>query len=382
MTVIGFIVYDITASNFLVGLVSFMQMAPALFMAPVVGVIVDSFERRRILAVSFGVQATGFLLLAILAWLGVLTVPVIAPIVVAMGIAMSFTFPARSALIPNLVGKNALQSAIAASSMLMNSSRIAVPAAGGYIISALGIGAALIFGAGLYYPAALLILTVPLLHTNVQATARRGPLQPSRAFRSFIQDLRDALGYIKANAMLRASLANDVVPFLFGMSYIALMPAIALDVLDGDARTLGLLHGVSGAGALAGTIVGALLVERVPRGHVVWVSTIGWGGALIAVAVGQSYVVILPALFVAGVFQMLYIVQNDTLVQFFASDRFRGRVIAAQMMINSLTTIGFLEIGAVAEAVSTTAALALHGIALIVMGLVTLLFRPAMRDLR
>lgn len=381
MTVIGFIVFEMTESKFLLGLVSFMQMVPTLFMAPVVGVIVDTFERRRILAITFSIQATGFVLLTTLALADGLTVPLIAVIVVIMGMAMAFTFPARSALIPNLVERNALQSAIAASSMLMNTARIAVPAIAGYVISAAGIGAALAIGAGLYYPAALVILTVPLT-AGVGVTIQRRPLEPSSAFSTFFGDLKDAIAYIRGNVMLRASLFNDVVPFLFGMSYVALLPALALDVLDGDARTLGLLHGLSGAGALCGTVAAGVMTDRARRGAIIWISMLGWGVALLAVAVAANYLVIVPALITVGFFQMLYIVQNDTLVQTFAIDQYRGRVIAAQAMINGLTTIGFLEIGAVAEVMSTTVALGIHGLALMSMGVVTLLFRPHMRDLR
>lgn len=382
MTVIGFIVFDLTGSKFLLGLVSFMQMVPVLFMAPVVGVIVDNFERRRILALTFSALATGFLALAALSILGQLTIPAIAIIVVLMGIAMAFTFPARSALVPNLVERDALQSAIAANSMLMNASRMAIPAIGGYIINVAGVSVILLVGAGAYYPAAAVILTVPLLASTMGASVARRPFNPSRAVGSFVGDLRDALGYIRGNLMLRASLFNDVVPFMFGMSYVALLPAIALETLDGDAGTLGLLHGVSGAGALVGTFFAGALAGRSRRGMVIWVSMLGWGLALFLVAAGSSLTLIISGLVLTGFFQTLYIVQNDTLIQLFAVDRYRGRVIAAQSMINGLTTIGFLEIGVVAAIGSISLAVALHGAALVAIAVVTILFRPAMRDLR
>lgn len=381
MTVIGFIVFELTESRFLLGLFSFMQMAPTLVMAPLVGVIVDNFERRRILAITFSVQATGFLLLGFLALADLLTVPIIAVIVVVMGVGMSFTFPARSALVPNLVERDALQSAIAANSMLMNIARIAIPATAGLIISVFGVGAVLLVGAGLYYPAAAVILTVPLV-TSIPVVTGRRPFDPARAVGSFVSDLKDALGYIRGNPMLRASLFNDVAPFMFGMSYVAILPAIALDTLGGDARTLGILYGVSGAGALVGTIFAGLSVERVRRGTIIWVSMLGWGLALLVIASSSSYAVILGGLILAGFFQTLYIVQNDTLIQLFAIDRYRGRVIAAQAMINSLTTIGFLEIGIVAETLSNSVALMVHGLAVAGMAIITLLFRPAMRNLK
>jgi MFS family permease len=198
----------------------------------------------------------------------------------------------------------------------------------------------------------------------------------------FFGDLRDVVIYIRGNRMLRASLFNDVVPFGFGMAYTALLPALALDVLDGDAGTLGLLHGLGGAGALAGTLVGAWVAGRIRRGLIIWTGMLGWGAALALLAASPSYLVVVPALALTGLFQTLYIVQNDTLIQVFAEDRYRGRVIAAQSMINALRTLGFLLIGTLAAATSVSFAIGAFGLAVAGMGFVTLLFRPEMRNLR
>src|SRR5690606_28195527 len=121
-----YIVYDLTGSNFLLGLVSFMQMVPGLLLAPVVGVFVDRFDRRRILAVQNLIQGLGLGFLGLLALLGWLTVPAIAATVVVMGIAASFSYPASSSLLPSLVPMGKLQSAIAINAMLGNVSRVAI----------------------------------------------------------------------------------------------------------------------------------------------------------------------------------------------------------------------------------------------------------------
>ncbi|CAN5833586.1 MFS transporter [soil metagenome] len=382
MTIFGYIVFEETESNFLLGLFSFMQMAPSLLLAPVVGVIVDTFERRRILATVFTVQTIGFAILALLEFSNALTVPAIGVLVVIMGIAMAFAFPASSALVPMLIPRRALQSAIAANSMLMNTSRIAAPALTGIAISGLGVGLVMVSGAALYLPAIFIILSIPMSIVAVPGPAEDDDTIILRGAAKFFGDLRDVISYIRANNMLRASLVNDIVPFGFGMAYIALLPSIALDTLDGNAGTLGLLHGVGGAGSLLGTFAGASVAGRMPRGLVIWSGMIGWGGGLVLLALSASYLVILPALMLTGLFQTLYIVQNDTLVQTFAEDRYRGRVIAAQSMINALRTLGFLIIGTLAALTSVSLAIAAFGLAVVGMGVATLLFRPGMRDLR
>jgi hypothetical protein len=208
------------------------------------------------------------------------------------------------------------------------------------------------------------------------------PTPAMRGPERFFSDLRDVIVYIRGNRMLRASLFNDVVPFGFGMAYTALLPALALDILDGDAGTLGLLHGLSGAGALAGTLAAAWVAGRLRRGLIIWTGMLGWGGALVLLSTGASYLVVVPALVLTGLFQTLYIVQNDTLIQVFAEDRYRGRVIAAQSMINALRTLGFLLIGTLAAATSVSLAIGAFGLAVAAMGIATLGFRPEMRDLR
>jgi MFS family permease len=381
MTIFGFIVYEETESDFLLGLFSFIQMAPALVLAPIVGVVVDTFERRRILATIFAVQALGFCVLAGLQFSNALSVPAIGVLVVVMGIAMAFAFPASAALVPTLIPRRALQSAIASNSMLMNTSRIAAPAIAGVAISAFGVGFVLTSGIFLYLPAIFIILSIPMALVAPQAVsdtdlpALRGPAK-------FFADLKDVIGYIRENRMLRASLVNDIVPFAFGMAYIALLPSLALDTLNGNAGTLGILYGVGGAGSLLGTLSGASVAGRIPRGLVIWTGMLGWGGGLVALALSSSYAIVIPALAVTGLFQTLYIVQNDTLVQTYAEDRYRGRVIAAQSMINALRTLGFLVIGALAALTSVPLAIGVFGAAVVGMGVATLLFRPHMRDLR
>ena len=382
MTIFGYIVFEETESNFLLGLFSFMQMAPALVLAPLVGVIVDTFERRRILATIFTVQTLGFAILAGLEFADALTVPAIGVLVVVMGVAMAFAFPASSALVPTLIPRRALQSAIAANSMLMNTSRIAAPALSGVAISALGVGLVLASGAALYLPAIFIVLSIPMTVAAISQPADGDDVVILRGFAKFFGDLRDVISYIRDNRMLRASLVNDIVPFGFGMAYIALLPSLALDTLGGNAGTLGLLHGVSGAGSLVGTFVGAAVAGRIPRGLVIWSGMVGWGGGLVLLALTASYLVVIPALMLTGLFQTLYIVQNDTLVQTFAEDRYRGRVIAAQSMINALRTLGFLVIGTLAAVTSVPLAIGAFGLTVAGMGVATLLFRPEMRDLR
>lgn len=380
-TVIGFLVYDVTGSNFLLGLVSFMQMVPQLLLAPFVGVAVDRFDRRRILAGQLGAQAAGLLALAALAAIDALTIPLIALIVVLMGIANAFSYPASSSLLPSLVPISALQSANAINSMMGNLMRTVAPWSAGLLIDASGITAALLLGFGMYVPAAILILLVPLIASAMPATAAGGPIQPAAA-PSVRRDISDAVAYIRTNPLLRSALANDIAPYLFGLSHIALLPAVASDTLDGGAGTLGLLYGVSGAGAMLGTLAAGLLSGRGLRGPTIWTSLIGFGAGLVIVASGSSAVIILPGLFVTGAFQMLYIIQNDTLVQTFAEDRYRGRAVAAQSMVNGLMPIGFLILGIVAELAGLRAAFATSGLLLILSGIGTVLFRPIMRDLR
>ena len=380
-TLVGYLVYELSESDLLLGVVSFMQMVPQLLLAPVVGVIVDRFDRRKILAAQFTSQAVGFLVLALLAIFDLLTVPAIGATVVLMGIANAFSYPAHSSLLPSLVPVRTLQSANAINSMMGNLSRVAAPTVSGLIVDGAGVAAALLLASGIYWPAAGLVLLVPLLLNVEGVSPTRGPLEPS-ARPSFRRDIGDAVGYIRTNPLLRSALANDIVPYLFGMAHMALLPAIASDTLDGGATMLGLLFAVGGVGAMFGTLTAGALTGRGLRGQTIWISTVGFGAGLLIVAAGDSAAVIMPGLFVTGFFQMLYIIQNDTLVQTFAEDRYRGRALAAQSMVNGLMPIGFLLLGAIAELTSLPVAFAVAGGALVVSGVATRALRPVMWSLK
>ncbi len=382
-TIIGYIVYDLSGSDFLLGLVSFMQMVPQLLLAPIVGVAVDRLDRRKVLAAESAAQVIALSLLGLLALVGHLSVPAIAAVVVVMGIANAFNYPARSSLMPMLVPLHTLQGANSINSLMSNAGRIVIPTAIGALVDVSGVATVLLLGAGLYIPAAVIVVSIPLAAATVATTAAfsRGALEP--AARSSVRtDLGDAISYIRQNAMLRAALINDVMPYLFGMTYAALLPAIASDTLNGGARMLGLLFGLAGVGALIGTLVAGALSGRGRRGQTIWVSTIGTGIGIVLIAAGSSLLVVGAGLVVTGVFQMLYIIQNDTLVQTFADDRFRGRAVAAQSMVNGLMPLGVLLLGIIAEFTTTSTALAFAGLMMIGSGVYTALFRPSMRTLR
>lgn len=382
-TIIGYIVYDLSGSDFLLGLVAFMQMVPQLLLAPIVGVAVDRLDRRKVLAAESATQVLALSLLGLLALIGHLSVPAIAAVVVVMGIANAFNYPARSSLMPMLVPLHTLQGANAINSLMGNAGRIVIPTAVGALVDLSGVATVLLLGAGLYIPAAIIVVSIPLAAATVATTAAfsRGTLEP--AARSSVRtDLGDAIAYIRQNAMLRAALINDVMPYLFGMTYSALLPAIARDTLDGGARMLGLLFGLAGVGALLGTLVAGALSGRGRRGQTIWVSTIGTGVGIVLIAAGSSLPVVGAGLVVTGVFQMLYIIQNDTLVQTFADDRFRGRAVAAQSMVNGLMPLGVLLLGSIAEFTTTSTALAFAGLMMIGSGVYTALFRASIRTLR
>jgi MFS family permease len=383
-TAIGYIVYELSGSNFLLGLVSFMQMVPQLILAPLVGVLVDRFDRRRIMAAQLTVQGLGLLALAVLALVDLLSVPAIAGAVVVMGMANAFSYPANSSLMPSILPLGAIQSANALRSLMGNVMGIAAPALAGFVIDGAGIGTALLIGAGFYFPAALLFLTVPIIFSAVAVAGQRGTLEQGQASgaRGFAHDIADAMRYIRSEPLVRAALANDIVPYLFGLSYVALLPALARDTLHGGAQTLGLLFSATAAGSLFGTLTAGALTGRGHRGRTIWIGMLGYGLSLLIVAAGSTRAVILPGLALTGYFQMLYIIQNDTLVQTLSSDRYRGRTVAAQSMVNGLMPFGFLLLGTIAQLTSVAAAFAVSGVALATGGVYTALFRHTMRQLR
>lgn len=351
-TAMGYLVYDLTGDPFKLGLMSFVQVAPEIIFGPLAAAVMDRIDRRKLLITIQVIYIIGMIALMALLTTGAIQFWQLVVIGVLLGTAASFDWPARMALVPTLVDRPLLQSAVAINAASFNGARVVGPSLGGWLIGLVGV--AWCFG---LYAVALLPFIAMLI---VMPRNRRPAIRNTGV--SAWSDLREGYRYIWEHKEIRAMLSVDIVPIMLGMSYVTMAPAIAEDVLHMGSQGLGYLLSGSGIGMLVGTLLVARMSGMNHRGMVVVVGAGLFGIALIAFGLSSSVVASISLIVVVGLICGIYSTMNDTLIQSTVDDEYRGRVSATYSMIWGLSPVGGLIAGSLANVVGVQWAVAICGI--------------------
>jgi MFS family permease len=352
ITAMGYLVYEITDDELKLGVISFAQAAPVLITGPIAGALLDRIDRRKIL---LSVQVVNVVAMLLVTWL-VATDRVeywhLVIVAVVVGSASGFDWPSRMSIVPSLVTRARLQSAVALNAAAFNGSRIMGPTIAGWLIGAFGLAACFGFTAAAFVPFALVVAS---LGAVTAVKARSGP-QPS-GFSTLVEGYR----YIWRAPRIRGLLSVDIVPLALGMSYFTMAPAIARDVLDLGSKGLGLLLAANGVGALTGTLSVAMLAGVRHRGRIVIIGVACFSVILIAFALSSNVYLSFALILCLGLCTSTYATFNDTLVQLTVDNEYRGRVMSVYTMLWGLTPIGGLQVGILSQSIGVQAALAING---------------------
>jgi MFS family permease len=348
----SWLVYRLTGSSLLLGLVGFAGQIPVFLLAPIGGVVADRYSRHRVvIATQSSAMALAFILSA-LTLLGNIRVWEIMVVASLLGIVNAFDIPARQAFIVDMVNSNDLINAIALNSSMVNGARVLGPAIAGVTVAAVGEGWCF-FGNAVSYIAVivgLLLMVVP---------AR----EPRRDSASPHQRIVEGFRWVAHTAPIRALLLLLGLVSLTGMPYAVLMPIFADKILNGGPRGLGILMGASGVGALAGTLM--LAAKREVRGLGRWITfaSFGFGASMILFASSRSYPLSAVLLVPVGFSMMLQMSSSNTLIQTMVPDELRGRVMAVySMMFMGMAPFGALVAGDMASHIGAPITVALGGL--------------------
>jgi MFS family permease len=367
----SWLVYRLTGSVLLLGVVGFCGQIPTLVLAPFAGVLVDRQDRHRILVVTQALSAAQSAALAALALTGTITVAWVLALQVVQGIINAFDTPARQAFVVQMVEDRAhLPNAIALNSTMVNGSRIIGPSIGGAIIAAVGEGWCFAIDAVSY-----LAVIASLLAMRVERTAR------SRATTSVAEELRAGIAYVARFRPVRTALLVLALVSTMGMPYTVLMPAIASRTLHGGPHTLGFLMTASGLGAVAGALYLASRRTVVGLGRAMSIATVAFGAGLVAFALARRTWVALAVLPIVGAGFMVEMAATNTILQTLVEERLRGRVMAFYTMAFLGTApIGSLVAGVVADRVGPSTTILLGGVACVAAGLWLATRLPGLRE--
>ncbi len=359
ITALGYLVYDLTDNELLLGLVSFANAAPVLIASPIAGAILDRVDRRRVLQAVQITQGLSIFVLATLVATDRIAVWQVLIIAAIIGFASGFDWPARLATIPLLVDNHQLKSAVALTAAAFNGSRIIGPAIGGVLAGTIGIAACFFLNAALYLPLVLVLAFIPL---RAQPAREKAASAKPVSFRANATgEIAEGYRYIWRTPTIRGLLSVDIVPLAFGISYFTLAPAVAKDVLGLGETGLGILLACNGIGSLAGTLLVALMTGVRRRGFLIVTGVGLFGVTIVLYALSSNVLLSCLLIGLLGLIASTYATLNDTLVQTLVDDSYRGRVLSVYSMLWGLTPIGGLIGGAMANVVGVQSALIING---------------------
>ena len=366
----SWLVFQLTNSAFLLGLVGFLGSIPIFIFSLFGGVLADRVNKRNILIFTQAAFMLSAFLLAVLTQFKFITPLQIMLIALFNGVVMAFDAPARQSIVVELVGKKHLFNAIALNSVAFNSSRIIGPAIAGVLISIIGMS-------GCFYlnGISFLAVIIALFYIKFGKSAARNN-------NSALRDIQEGLSFVRGNRLILALMSVVAAISLFGISYIILMPVFASHVLGVGVKGLGVLMSSTGIGALAGALGLARLGDFKFKGRLLVWSVFLFSISLMTFALSKNYFLSIFALIFIGCSSLIPIALVNTLLQVNVPDEFRGRVMGLFMItFAGIVPFGNLISGVLAQSWGVSAALFCCGlVCLVLFTLINFLF-PGLKKL-
>jgi len=358
------LVYHLTASAFLLGVVGFASQMPSFLLSPLAGVWIDRANRFTLFVGTQVLSMLQSLALAYFALTNTITVGHLIGLSVLQGLINAVDMPVRQALVLDFVQqKENLSSAIALNSSMFNGARLVGPAIAGFVIAKFGAGGCYLVD-GLSYLAVLAALGMMNIKKIERALAQRHPWH----------ELREGFHYAFGFSPIWSLIVLVATISFLGFSYAVLMPIFARDIFGGDARSLGFLMAASGLGAILGA--GYLGSRKTVRGLGTVISLGGglMGAGLIGFALSVHFYFSMGCLTLVGLGGVLMVASCNTLLQTIVEDSKRGRVMSFFVMAFTGTMpLGNLVTGFLAGVIGAPSAVAISG--LVCLGAAYLFYR-------
>jgi len=366
----SWLVYRLTGSAFLLGLIGFTGQVPTFVLTSFAGVFADRIERRKLLLATQLAAMIQAFILAFLTLTGVVAIWHLIVLSIFLGLINALDVPARQSFVVDMVeNKEDLGNAIALNSFMFNSARLLGPSIAGLLIGIVGEGVCFLLN-GISFLSiiiALLAMKIP----KKKAKSKHAPI---------IQGLKDGYTYAFGFPPIRyIILLLGLISFM-GMPYIVLMPVFAKDVLHGGPHTLGFLMGATGIGALAGAAFLASRKSVLGLGKIIVIASSIFGLGLIAFSFSRHLPLSLCMMLLTGFGMIVQMASSNTILQTIVHEDKRGRIMSFYAMaFMGMAPFGSLTAGSLASRIGAPATLMLSGIACIIGALLFLTKLPLMR---
>lgn len=346
------LVYRLTNSALLLGVVGFASQMPTFLFGPFAGVLADRMNRHRIIILTQTLSMVQAAVLSVLTFTGHIEVWHIIMLSFFLGLVNAFDMPTRQSFVLDMIeNREDLGNAIALNSSMFNGARLIGPSIAGLVIAALGEGLCFLLNAISY-----LAVIIALLAMKV-SRQQSSPERPG-----VFAEFREGFGYVTRSVPIRSILLLIVVVSTMGLQYTILMPIFARDILRGGPNTLGFLMGATGVGAVIGALV--LASRKTVRGLARWIPMAAgtFGVGLVGFALSKDFALSLVLLLVTGFGMMVQLASSNTILQTIVDDDKRGRVMSFYVMsFMGVAPFGSLLAGALASEFGAPATLVVSG---------------------
>jgi MFS family permease len=356
----SWLIYRLTGSAALLGLIGFASQIPVFVLAPLGGVIADRAHRHHVLIATQSLMMVLAFVLATVTLSESVEVWHIFALASLLGVTNAFDIPARQAFLVEMVHRDDIINAIALNSSMLNGARVVGPGIAGVLVATVGEGWCFLLNAISY-----VAVIGALLRMHVERKVR------VHSQVSAWESVVEGFAYSWDTKPVRALLLLLGLVSLMGMPYSVLMPLMADRILHGGPNAYGLLLSASGIGALAGAVTLAMRRHLRGLGRWVAVSAIGFGVTLIAFSLSRTLWLSTLLLVPAGFFVMIEMASSNTLIQSMIPDRLRGRVMSVySMMFMGMAPLGALAAGIAAAPLGAPVTIAIGGVVCIGGGLI------------
>jgi len=355
----SWLVYKLTGSALLLGVVGFAGQIPSFALAPFAGVIVDRYNRHRMLVLTQVLAMIQSVAMAVLALTGYIEIWHVIVLSVFQGVINAFDMPARQSFVVEMVeDRNDLPNAIALNSSMVNAARLVGPSIGGVIIAAVGEGWCFMID-GISYLAVIASLLMMKLTPKMVETVKKQM--------NVAEQFREGFEYVRNSPPISKILLLLAFVSLVGMPYTVLMPIFANEILHGGPNTLGFLMAASGVGALSGAVFLASRKSVLGLGKMIPLMAGVFGAGLIAFSFSRVIWLSMILMVATGLGFMIQMATSNTLIQTIVDEDKRGRVMSFYTMAFMGTApFGSLLAGTLADRIGAPYTLLIGGAGCIV----------------
>jgi predicted MFS family arabinose efflux permease len=345
------LIYSLTKSGILLGLLGVAQFGPVMFLSLFAGVFIDRYPKKRLLIFtqcSLMIQA---FILAFLVWTGHVTYWHVFILAILLGLINTLDQPTRQAFMPELVEKKDLRSAIGLNSAVFNVARMIGPALSAVMMAKYGAGL-LFFLNGISFIPVIIGISLIRVEPSIQ----------KKIVTKVTTDIKEGLQYIKKSSILCSTILSMLAVGTFVMNLNVITPLYAGEVLKEGVNSYGMLLSATGGGSLVGALIVASWAKGMPKLKLLLGSGFVVSLLLIFLEPIHSLGLAVVAFVVVGFFSIMFTTTANSMIQFNTSDQFRGRVMSVySFAFLGTTPIGNLFAGSVMEKLGAGIGVAICG---------------------